>query len=172
MRALVLSGGGAKGAYQCGALQYILGELQVNYDAFCGVSVGAINSAYLSMFKTGQEIECVSEFTNLWSGLETSNIYKRWKPFGRWHALWNKSFYDSSPLHTLIRKHINLDKVRNSGKLVNVGAVSLNSGKYTIFDQTCDHFIDAVIASASFPIMLSPVEFLLLRVPLSFYSLT
>ena len=41
-----------------------------------------------------------------------------------------------------------------------MGTVSLSSGKYTIFDQTSDHFVDAVIASASFPGMLTPVEFL------------
>lgn|SRR5574337_510418 len=160
MRALVLSGGGSKGSYQVGALQYILGEKCVNYDALCGVSVGAINVAFLAMFKPGQEIESVQQLMNMWSGLDNSKIYKRWFPFGRWHAIWNKSFYDSSPLQNLLKSGISLEKIRESGKQVNVGTVSLSSGKYTIFDQTSDHFIDAVIASASFPGMLTPVSFL------------
>lgn len=160
MRILVLSGGGSKGAYQVGALKYILGEQNVTYDAFCGVSVGAINCAFLSMFKFGEELESIKVLSDLWDKLDTPKIYKRWFPFGRWHAVWKKSFYDSSPLGSLLRQYIDLDKIRSSGKPVNVGTVSLSSGKYTIFDQTSDHFIDAVIASASFPGMLTPVKFL------------
>jgi len=160
MRALVLSGGGSKGSYQAGALKYILGEKQVVYDALCGVSVGAINVSYLAMFKTGQEIESSQQLAHLWSQLDNSKIYKRWFPFGRWHAIWKKSFFDSSPLHNLLKSTVSLDKIRECGKQVNVGTVSLSTGKYTIFDQTSDHFIDAVIASASFPGMLTPVSFL------------
>lgn len=160
MRALVLSGGGSKGAYQVGALKYILGEQNVRYDAFCGVSVGAINCAFLSMFKSGEEQQSIEVLYSLWNELDTSKIYKRWFPFGRWHAVWKKSFYDSTPMGDLLRKYIDLDKIRSSDKSVNVGTVSLSSGKYTIFDQTSDHFIDAVIASASFPGMLTPVKFL------------
>lgn len=160
MRALVLSGGGSKGAYQAGALKFILGEKNVEYDVFCGVSVGAINCAFLSMFASGEEKQSASLLVDLWSQLNTSKIYKRWSPFGRWHAVWNKSFYDSSPLSHLLKKNLDLDKIRSSGKKVNVGTVSLSSGKYTIFDQTSEYFIDAVIASASFPGMLTPVSFM------------
>lgn len=160
MRALVLSGGGSKGAYQVGALKYMLGELKVVYDAFCGVSVGAINAAFLGMFETGKEAESSLQLADLWSQLDNSSIYRRWFPFGRWHAIWKKSFFDGQPLHDLLNTHIHLDRIRAHGKLVSVGCVSLSSGKYTIFDQSSDHFIDAVIASASFPGMLPPVKFL------------
>jgi NTE family protein len=160
MRALVLSGGGSKGAYQTGALKYLLGELQIAYDVFCGVSVGAINSAFLAMYPTGQEIEASTRLAEMWSVLDNSKIYKRHFPFGRWHAIWKKSFFDSSPMHILLRANIDLDRIRLNNKHVCVGCVSLSSGKYTIFDQTSDHFVDAVIASASFPGMLSPVSFM------------
>jgi NTE family protein len=160
MRALVLSGGGSKGAYQVGALKHMMGELKITYDAFCGVSVGAINSAFLAMFPSGQEVEASNQLSLLWSGLTNNKIYKRWFPFGRWHSIWKKSFLDTSPLQNLLRASLSLDKIRTSGKMVNVGCVSLSSGKYTIFDQTCDYFIDAVIASASFPGMMCPIEFM------------
>ena len=160
MRALVLSGGGSKGSYQAGALKHIIGEKQVTYDVMCGVSVGAINVAFLAMSKAGEEVQAALELSRLWGKLDNSKIYRRWRPFGRLHAIWNKSFFDSSPLHHLLHENISLDKIRESGKQVNVGAVSLSSGKYTIFDQTSDHFINAVIASASFPVMLTPVSFM------------
>ena len=159
MRCLVLSGGAAKGAFSVGALQHILGEKQVHYDAFCGVSVGAINASFLAMFKRGEEKLAIRNLTDLWLGLNNASIYKRWFPFGGLHSIWKRSFFDSSPLHNLLRKHIQLDRIRTSGKHVSVGAVSLSSGKYTIFDQAHDHFIEAVTASSSFPGMLSPIEF-------------
>jgi NTE family protein len=158
MRALVLSGGGSKGSYQAGALKYILGELKIPYDIFCGVSVGAINCGFLAQFKTGEEVEGVTQLTKLWDEIDTPNIYQRWKPFGRLHALWEKSFYDSSPLHKLIKDKISIDRIRSSNKKINIGVTSLSSGKYTIFDQVHHSFIQAIIASASFPGMLGPVK--------------
>ncbi len=55
MRALVLSGGGAKGAYEVGALKYLLLDKETQYDIICGVSVGALNASFLSMYPLGQE---------------------------------------------------------------------------------------------------------------------
>lgn len=159
MRCLVLSGGSSKGAFSTGVLQHILGEKQIHYDALCGVSVGAINASFLAMFKQGEEKLAIDNLSNLWLGLDNASIYKRWFPFGGLHSIWKRSFFDSSPLYNLLRKHIRLDRIRTSGKQVNVGAVSISSGKYTIFDQTSDHFVEAVISSASFPVMLAPVEF-------------
>ncbi len=160
MKALVLSGGSSKSAFQVGALSYIIGELGVSYDIFCGVSAGSINASFLSMFPYGQEKMSISLLSNLWSKLDNSSIYKRWFPFGKLHVLWKHSFFDSSPLHNLIKKEISQDKILQANKQVSVGTVSLSSGKYTYFDQNSEHFIDAVIASSSFPGIFSPVRFL------------
>jgi NTE family protein len=52
--ALVLSGGGARGAYEVGVLRYLREELPLRLghmprlDILCGTSVGAINAAYLA----------------------------------------------------------------------------------------------------------------------------
>jgi NTE family protein len=160
MKALVLSGGGVKGAHSVGMLRHILGELKVKYDIFCGVSVGAINCAFLAQYPTGAEVEASAKLTELWDNLSTKDIYKRWPFWGRIAGIWKPSIYDSSPLSDLLRTHIDINKIRESGKHVTVGTVSITSGKYTIFDHLSDHFLDAVIASASFPGMLTPVSFL------------
>jgi len=53
-RAIVLSGGGARGAYEAGALQFILDELpkrtgvKPHFDIVCGTSVGAIHAAFIA----------------------------------------------------------------------------------------------------------------------------
>jgi NTE family protein len=53
-RALVFSGGGARGAYEAGVVRYLLDELpqrlgrRVHLDILCGTSVGAIHASYLA----------------------------------------------------------------------------------------------------------------------------
>lgn len=157
MRALVLSGGGSKGAFAAGIIQYLMGDLKIDYNIYTGVSVGAINSAFLSMFPSGQEQDAADTLKDWWLRLDNHKIYRRWEPFGRIHAIWRQSFYDSTPLHTLIREQVDLDKIRSSEKKVSVGAVSVSSGKYLTFDQDDDDFISAVLASSAFPGMLSPI---------------
>lgn len=158
MRALVLSGGGAKGAFSVGCLQYLMGELHTNYEILCGVSVGAINVAFLSQFAAGQEVEAIEQMKNWWLKLDDKHIYRRWKPFGRLHSIWRSSVYDSTPLQELVRENISLDKIRMSSKKVSVGTVSISSGKYECFDQDDNDFITAVLASSAFPGLLNPVS--------------
>jgi NTE family protein len=158
MKALVLSGGSEKGAYQSGCIKYLMGTSDIQYDALAGVSVGAINIAFLAQWDNNKNKEAVESFIDLWQNLTNDKIYKRWKPFGKWHALWRQSFMDSSPLAHLVRSTISLEKIRAMGKKVAVGAVSISSGKYKVFTQDDDDFIDAVIASASFPGFFSPIK--------------
>jgi predicted acylesterase/phospholipase RssA len=158
MRFLVLSGGSSKGAYASGCLKYLLGDLKINYSGYCGSSSGAINAGFLAQFPVGQEKMAANQLCNLWSNLDNSKIFQNWKPFGFVHALWKMSLYDSSPFQNLINTHIDLNKIRKSGKTVSVGAVSIHAGKYTNFDQTSDDFIQAIIASASFPAVFQPIK--------------
>jgi len=52
--ALVLSGGGARGAYEAGVLSYIRGDLaraigaQPRFDVVCGTSIGAVNASFIA----------------------------------------------------------------------------------------------------------------------------
>lgn len=158
MQAICFSGGGSKGAFSSGVCKHLIGNLKKSYDVFSGVSVGALAASFFGMFPAGQEELAANQFYNLWNELSTKDIYKRWFPFGRFHGLWKSSMYDSEPLRDLIRKNISLDRIRASGKIVVIGAISLSSGKYTVFDQTSDHLIEAVMASASFPGLLAPVR--------------
>jgi len=54
VRAIVLSGGGARGAYEAGVLRFVLDELPkrlghpIRFDLICGTSVGAIHACYLA----------------------------------------------------------------------------------------------------------------------------
>ncbi len=65
--ALILSGGGSRGAYQCGVWQAMT-ELGMDIDIVVGVSVGAINGA---MVVQGDVIKTA----NLWRQMETNMIF-------------------------------------------------------------------------------------------------
>lgn len=67
---LVLSGGGAKGAYQVGVLKALL-EMEVHVDMVAGASIGALNAAVLASapsLETG-----VERLENLWQILADSS---------------------------------------------------------------------------------------------------
>ncbi|MGB0828208.1 MAG: patatin-like phospholipase family protein [Flavobacteriaceae bacterium] len=51
MRALVISGGGSKGAFAGGIAQYLLEEKKHNYDLFLGTSTGSLLISHLALGK-------------------------------------------------------------------------------------------------------------------------
>jgi predicted acylesterase/phospholipase RssA len=56
-RALVLSGGGDKGAYQATALTTLmesLPQIETTYDTIVGISAGNLNAALLASFKVDE----------------------------------------------------------------------------------------------------------------------
>lgn len=164
MRALVLSGGGSKGAFQIGVLKYLLGELSTSYDIFAGISVGAINSAFLAQYPAGDESVSYEDLKSIWDTVDNSSIFKtRYNVLPdilsmAFSAITSKSLYDSSPLQELISDNLVTSMVNTSGKLLRVGAVSLNTTKKRYWTETSEDLIDGVIASSAFPGFFNPVE--------------
>ena len=160
MRALVLSGGGAKGAYQAGAVKHLLGDRALHYDVVTGVSVGAINAAHLAQFGANNEAEAARSLIDFWQSIDTPKVYRKWYRGALWHlpALWKPSVFDSSPLHAFLRKYLKPAALRSSGKKLIVGAVSKSTGEYGTWRETDPDIIDGVLASAAFPGFLTPVR--------------
>lgn len=167
MRALVLSGGGAKGAYQVGALKHLLGERAEHYDIICGTSVGALNGALLAMYPAGSELDAAAAMEKLWLSIDNPNIWKKW--YGgvlgmlplvlpRWLG-GKQSAYSTAPLRALVEKNLRTAAVKTSGKKLRVGAVNLNTGELDVWDENEGETLKkAVMASSSFPMFFEPVE--------------
>ena len=51
MKALVISGGGSKGAFAGGVAQHLIQEEKKNYDLFIGTSTGGLMITHLSLGK-------------------------------------------------------------------------------------------------------------------------
>ncbi len=155
-RALVLTGGGARGAYQVGVLQYIAENIpEAHFNTLVGTSSGAINIAGLSSHQ-GKIPSAANDLVQLWSELEINNVFRvdiasifmigiRWlfdltlggmrgKP---------KAHYlvDTSPLEKLLRTVFKPEEVEagiQSGLLraVAVSATEVNTGSLVTFVQS------------------------------------
>jgi NTE family protein len=154
-RALVLSGGGAHGAFQVGALR-ALAQQGAAYNIFCGVSVGAINAAFLAQYR--DLVEGARALEDLWRGISNAKVHRRWFPFGVLHGLWRTGLRDTRPLAELIRRNLSADKILKAGNQLRVGAVSLTSQQYRCFDEGFPDLARAVLASAAFPGAFPAVE--------------
>lgn len=80
--ALVLSGGGARGAYEAGIIHYIRTQIPKNqggtrpFDILCGSSVGAINTCFLAATSHNLKYQG-QKALELWHGLDQRHIYNR-----------------------------------------------------------------------------------------------
>lgn len=79
---LVLSGGGARGAYEAGVMHYLrtmlpkeIGQKR-GFDILCGSSVGAINTCFLAATAHDLRYQGVHIY-ELWKHLRQEDIYKR-----------------------------------------------------------------------------------------------
>lgn len=158
MKALVLSGGGSKGAYELGVLQYLLAQQpDLNYDIFCGNSVGAINSAGLLKFPDlRQSFDWIK---NVWlEQIDKHSVYSFRTILNLLKFRWTRPIYNSKPLHDLIKKNISSDDVRNSKKHLAVGAACLDTGEFYYATERDDNIQDWIIASASYPMFMEAVD--------------
>jgi NTE family protein len=75
---LVLTGGGARAAYQVGVLRAIAAlvrDKQSPFDVFAGVSAGAINAVSLAAGADEFQV-AASRLTDIWHGLSPENVYR------------------------------------------------------------------------------------------------
>ena len=153
--ALVLSGGGARGAYEIGVLRYVLGTLAPRLGdsarprIFSGTSVGAINACALAAHHESADFG-IAELAERWRELGLENIFLLgWKDLGgllRWvfgsarnggpHSL-----LDAGPLAELVRTVIpwrNLHQGVAEGRVhgVTVSATDVETGHTVVFIET------------------------------------
>ncbi len=156
-RALILSGGGARAAYQVGVLQ-ALGDILPEdapypFPIICGTSAGAINAMALASHP-GTFKESVTGLAEMWRDLTVEQIYLHgWNDISKGIGLIGLSLFnegvgrqrplsllDNSPLWRLLGNKIrleNLDHEIEKGKLfaVSISAMGYSSGQTVNFFQ-------------------------------------
>lgn len=160
MRALVLSGGGQRGAYQVGVLKKVMHDEKRDYEILTGVSVGALNVSYLSQAKYGEAPWAWEQLRKMWAGIEgNKSIFKKWS----WWPLsvaWKPSLYSTQPLRDLVFDNLNAEAIRASGRKVRVAAVSWDTGVYYVATEDDPDLKKWVVASAAYPVVFEHVEIL------------
>lgn len=145
--ALVLGGGGSRGAYEIGVWQ-ALKELGIRVDMVYGTSVGAINAA---MVAQGD----VDLTASLWKEMETDMVFDMKpdsKPVDYVKEIVANQGAGTGPLRDLLVKYVDEKKVRESGMDFGITAFSVPDmkGHYLrLKDIPEGKLIDYIMASAS-----------------------
>ncbi|MGD1996034.1 MAG: patatin-like phospholipase family protein [Anaerolineae bacterium] len=140
-QALVLSGGGGRGAYECGVYKY-LEEADRVPDILVGTSIGAINAAAIASGKSASELE------EAWVRTRTGDIQRFWR-LRPWRAI-----YDTSPWYETIHRFVDFDSLASTDKRLLITATEVETGDLCVFDShEIDLTPDHVIASCSIPLV-------------------
>src|SRR5690606_7164673 len=94
MRALVISGGGSKGAYAGGVAQYLMQEEGRKYDLFLGTSTGSLLIPHLAVGK-------IDKIHKVFTNVKQSNIFSV-SPFVQ-RKKGNREFVSINFLNTLVQ---------------------------------------------------------------------
>ena len=145
--ALILPGGGARGAYQAGVLKAIYelhpGELNP-FPIICGTSVGAINAAVLAShaheFLTG-----IERLEHFWRSMHCGRVYRTdaWTVFKsgmRFAATLlsaglietnPRAFLDNTPLRLFLEKSLQLNGIQTALESDALRGVAITASGYT-----------------------------------------
>uniref|UniRef100_A0A7S3D0N3 PNPLA domain-containing protein n=1 Tax=Palpitomonas bilix TaxID=652834 RepID=A0A7S3D0N3_9EUKA len=161
-RSLAISGGGALGAYEAGALKglYELHNEKPNWSKVAGISAGAIAATYLAQFNIGDEKAAIDGIIDVWETLTTDQVYQTFKrpfptsTFGIDYLnglLFHSGIFDTSPLDATIRAHFDEDKFRQSDRDWTVAATNVHEGYLEFFNKSTEDPATATRASSSIP---------------------
>ena len=164
VRALVLSGGGGRGAYHVGVLRF-LEEHEWIPDVAVGTSIGAVNGAAIASGHTAHSLWA------LWRRLTTDRVQRKaWDLFSldEWDHL-----LDTAPLRrTLVEEGwIDLSRINapSPARRLRITVVEMETGRLRVFGNTADSSpnshtehvritLDHVLASCSIPMIYPPTK--------------
>ena len=149
--ALMLSGGGARAAYQVGVLRLLADECPYAVPGILtGVSAGGINAAYLAAHPESYA-EKIDNLTEVWTGLHIDDVFRvdlrdlasrglrwgsRFMGGGRYPLPPARSMVDTAPLHALLGRMLGDDGDGIAGIAANLRAgwlraIALTASSYT-----------------------------------------
>lgn len=138
---LALSGGGVRGAAHIGLLKY-LKEREIEPSVISGTSAGAIVGAF---YAAGHDVDTMLTF------------FKKNRLFDFSHFSWMKpGLLDTEGFIEDLKPYFPEDKIENLDKTLFITATEILQGTLKIFEK--GSIIKAVLASAAFPGIFSPIK--------------
>jgi len=149
---VILTGGGARAAYQVGVLRAIADmypDWHYPFNVIIGTSAGAINAMALAGSR-GLFRHNIDHLDKVWSELTMDRIFRSGSFslmrslssvarnfIGRPVASGPVSLLDNAPLRDLLRQEINLDNIRETIREGHIDAVGLNACGYSTGQNIC-----------------------------------
>jgi predicted patatin/cPLA2 family phospholipase len=173
-KALVISGGGSKGAFAGGVAQYLIKKKHKKYDLFLGTSTGSLMVSHLAL-------GMLDELKELYTNVNQESIFSN-SPFkikkiagekvvtiNHLNTFWNflngrKTFGESKNLRSLIKKNITKAmyvKIKEANKdvVVTVSNLTANQIEYkSINDCSYEDFCDWIWGSCNYVPFMSLLE--------------
>ncbi|HLV00575.1 MAG TPA: patatin-like phospholipase family protein, partial [Acidobacteriota bacterium] len=157
--ALVLTGGGARAAYQAGVLKALAEKGQCRFPIITGVSAGAINATYLASV-TEKPIESAQHLCEAWNDLQIEEVFRSdLSAIGRSLILWAwmlirgsgghtvpvRGIVDTTPLRNYLQRRIRTGGIQSNleqGKLdaLAISATNYHTGQTITFVHTKEEF--------------------------------
>ncbi len=144
MNGLVLTGGGARAAYQTGVLSYIAEKVpEVRFPIIVGVSAGAINAGFLAGHR-GTPAEVLERLSDAWTSLTIERILRSdlsslgrrgvgwfWA-FGRSNALLPqlRGLLDTTPLREFLEERLDIAGIEENVRAGRLRALALTATRY------------------------------------------
>jgi NTE family protein len=149
---MILSGGGARGAYEVGVLWYIFDDLSrlrgapPKLDILCGTSIGAINACYLAAHLTDPVLG-MRRLVHLWSELQITRVLG----FGPRQFVGiprlllgggdGTGLFDVRPMAELVQREISWRALaralrRRQLRALTVSTTEVSTGRTAVFMQT------------------------------------
>ncbi|WP_299213083.1 patatin-like phospholipase family protein [uncultured Dokdonia sp.] len=175
MRALVISGGGSKGAFGGGVAQYLMEELGHTYDLYIGTSTGSLLISHLALGK-------IQKIKEVYTSVNQSSIFShcpfntkkdKWGQeqigINHWSVLRNfsrgsKTFGESHNLRELIGRFLTREEFEElqagpKDIVVTVSNLSLHETEYkSIKEVTYEDFCDWIWISCNYIPFMSLVK--------------
>ena len=174
MKALVISGGGSKGAYAGGVAQYLIQEMGYEYDLFLGTSTGSLLVPHLAAGK-------IEKLYHIYTNVQQHNIFsvnpfiirkkgkREFVSIDFINTLWQfikmkRTFGESKSLRRHIRKNFTPEeyyfvKDTKDDVVVTVSNLSRNRVEYkSIKEFTYDEFCDWIWISCNYIPFMSLVK--------------
>lgn len=158
---IVLSGGGAKGAYQVGVLTY-LSELEFFKKGpkyVGGVSIGSINAAAIAQHSRSDFTLSIDNLEKFWIKDVASTkdiLHFRFPKYIS--GFWKMSFYKTTKIENIFNNRIDIDAIRKSDINLEVSAVNMSNGEIRSFNNQDPFLMKGIMASSAYPFAFPPVK--------------
>jgi NTE family protein len=123
-RALVLSGGGGRGAFQCGVIEK-LAEIGWNPDVLVGTSIGSMNAAVFAL-------DGAQGVARMWDEIRTRDMQRffRLRPW--------KSLFDRTPWERTLKKYAPERRLRQITTPLYIVATDITTGHPVVYTNDVD----------------------------------